>query len=117
MTRDSMSDKELDLLLGLSGDPAVPDGAEARLMARVKPIDHDSNIVRFRPRQKLQRSYVPWVAGLPLAASLAFGLWLGAAGVGTDILPESMGGGLAAAEDSVSSGIEDAEILAEDYQS
>ena len=116
MTRDPMSDQELDRLLSMASDPVPPAGAEDRLLSRVNTTAEKENVVAFQPRSRLQRNTMPLLAGLPLAASLAFGLWLGVAGVGTDILPESLGGTVAAAEDSILSGIDDAELLAEDTQ-
>ncbi len=113
MTRDSMSDQELDRLLALASKPAPPRGAEDRLMAKINP----ENVVAFRLKQKKAQSAISWIAALPLAASLAFGIWLGAAGIGTDILPESLGGdAVAAADVDVFTGIEEAETLAEDNQ-
>jgi hypothetical protein len=113
MTRDSMSDHELDRLLALASKPAPPPGAEERLMAKLNP----ENIVAFKSKPKKAQSPIAWIAALPLAASLAFGVWLGAAGIGTDILPESLGGdAVAAADVDVISGIDEAETLAEDNQ-
>lgn len=113
MTRDSMSDHELDRLLALASKPALPPGAEERLMAKLIP----ENVVTFRSKPKKAQSAIAWIAALPLAASLAFGIWLGAAGIGTDILPESLGGdAVAAADVDVISGIDEAETLAEDNQ-
>jgi hypothetical protein len=113
MTRDSMSDHELDRLLALASKPAPPHGAEDRLMAKI----NSENVVAFKPKSKKAQSTISWIAALPLAASLAFGIWLGAAGIGTGILPESLGGdSVAAADVDVFSGIEEAETLAEDNQ-
>jgi hypothetical protein len=128
MTRDRMSDQDLNQLLARASTPVVPRGAEDRLMDRLivqqKPQAAVGNVVAFTPRSKPgapgasePRSAIAWLAGLPLAASLAFGLWLGAAGVGTGLLPESLGGALAAAEDSMFSGVDDAELLSEESQS
>jgi hypothetical protein len=113
MTRDSMSDHELDRLLALVSKPAPPPGAEDRLMAKFNP----ENVVAFRSRANKAQAAIAWIAALPLAASLAFGIWLGAAGIGTDILPESLGGDVVAAADvDVNSGIDEVETLAEDNQ-
>lgn len=113
MTRDSMSDHELDRLLALASKPASPHGAEDRLMAKISL----ENVVAFGPKPRKVQSTISWIAALPLAASLAFGIWLGAAGIGTEILPESLGGdAVAAADVDVISGIDEAETLAEDNQ-
>ena len=113
MTCDSMIDHELDQLIALASKPALPPGAEDRLMAKLNL----ANIVTFRYETKKAQSAISWIAALPLAASLAFGIWLGVAGIGTDILPESLGGdAFAAADVDVISGIDEAETLAEDNQ-
>jgi hypothetical protein len=113
MARDSMSDHELDRLLALASTPVLPPSAEERLMAKINP----ENVVAFISKPKKAQSAISWIAALPLAASLAFGVWLGAAGIGTNILPESLGGdAVAAAEVDVISGIDEAETLAEDNQ-
>jgi hypothetical protein len=113
MNRDSMSDHELDRLFALASKPAPLPGAEDRFMAK---LNHE-NIVAFRSKSKKAQSAISWIAALPLAASLAFGVWLGAAGIGTNILPESLGGdAVAAADVDVISGIDEAETLAEDDQ-
>jgi hypothetical protein len=113
MTHDSMIDHELDRLIALASKPALPPGAEDRLMAKLNP----ENIVAFGAKTKKAQSTISWIAALPLAASLAFGIWLGAAGIGANILPESLGGdAVAAADVDVISGIDEAETLAEDNQ-
>lgn len=113
MTRNSMSDHELDRLLAMASKPVAPEGAEARLMAKLNP----ENVIAFRQRQGAERSALSWLAALPLAASLAFGLWLGIAGVGANLLPESLGGdSVAAIDDAAVSGIDEAEAMAEESQ-
>lgn len=113
MTRNTMTDHELDRLLAMASKPVAPEGAEARMMAKLDP----ENVIAFRPRPEAWRSTLSWLAALPLAASLAFGLWLGIAGVGTSYLPESLGGdSVAAIDDSAVSGIDEAEAMAEESQ-
>jgi hypothetical protein len=56
-----------------------------------------------------------WLAGLPLAASLALGIYLGAAGAGASILPTAAYELLAGVNlDDPGTGIEEAEGLSED---
>lgn len=113
MTRNPMSDQELDRLLTMASDPAPPSGAEERTMARLAP----SNVVAFKLKQAPSRSAISWLAALPLAASLAFGLWLGVVGVGVELLPLGLGGdAVATADDGAFSGIDDVEVLSEDSQ-
>jgi hypothetical protein len=117
MKRDSMSEHELDRLLSLASRPKSPAGAEARLLARMGSADAPSNVIAFKPKQAPPQRALSWLAALPFAASLALGLWLGIVGLGTGLLPASLGGdATAAADDAVFSGIDDAEVLAEENQ-
>jgi hypothetical protein len=117
MKRDSMSEHELDKLLSLASKPEPSAGADARLLARMASADASSNVIAFRPKRASARKAVPWQVALPFAASLVLGLWLGMADVGTGFLPASLGGDATAAADGAAfSGIDDAEILAEENQ-
>ena len=88
MTRKDMTDMELDTLLTGASPPNLPDGFAARLQAKLdKPAV--SNVIAFPLRAaRPAQSKLAWFAALPLAASLAFGIYLGAAGS----LPESLSG-------------------------
>ncbi len=117
---DPMTDAELDGLLSHASAPPLPLEAKVRLLARLEAADTEgpaatsATIVQFRKAEP-QRSRLGWLAGLPLAASLAFGIYLGSAGQDTGLLP-------AAADDVLSwstgdeplTGIEEAESLAEE---
>lgn len=109
MNRKDMTDKELDKLLAAASQPALPDGFAARLQARLEEPVVD-NVIAFP--QRSERPAPPrrmWLAALPLAASLAFGIYLGAAGT----LPESLSGLdtslVSDAGDALGLGIEDTE--------
>lgn len=124
-TRDApkstdMTDAELDLLLSRASKPVLPPEAEARLMRRVaseRPAPSGANVVPLR-RERSSKFRINWFAGLPLAASLAFGVYLGSVGDVPDMLPASVhyvSSGEAA--NGSTSGIEDAEFFAEEDQS
>ena len=73
---ETRMDAALGKLLKHATDPAVPEGAEARLMLAIQAAGQQSNVVPFQPRAKLQG----WAIGLPLAAALALGIYLGSQG-------------------------------------
>lgn len=111
---DKMTDKELDRLLGLASHPAPAADAAARAAARAMRDAEKSNVITFAPTQAPQRSTIGWLAALPLAASLAAGIYLGSAGLGAYVVPESLGGGALTEEEAVLSGIEDMEDLSDE---
>ncbi len=90
----------IDRILDLASAPPVPAGLESRLLSRLSK-DVRSTVVPFaRPAPKPARSW-PWAA-VPLAASLALGIYLGAAGDLDGILPQAVTGDLAAGDDDPS---------------
>ena len=114
---DEMTDLELDKLLSLASKPPRHSAAAEALVAKIAtsaPTSPGSNVVNFPPRQKPQ-GIIPWLAALPLAASLAAGIWLGAAGQGTGYLFNTSED-LTTVSDNfdASTGIDDAEILTEE---
>jgi hypothetical protein len=113
---DNMTDRELDALLGLASKPKAEPGAAARATARAFAEEGQSNVVVLQPNRKpmAANSNLRWIAALPLAASLAFGIYLGAMGAGSYVLPESLGGGAIAEEDALLSGVEDMEALSDE---
>lgn len=101
----------LDRLLKRATDPAIPEGAVARLMAAVQAAELQSNVVKLQSRPRLQR----WAVGLPLAASLALGIYLGSGDTFDAYFPDSIVGETAAdlSDSTPSTGLDDAESYAE----
>jgi anti-sigma factor RsiW len=86
----NMSDKELDTLLQQARQPDLPAGFAERLQARLG-AEAPPNVVRFPQRQsKASVPRVWWLSGLPLAASLVVGLYIGAMDSLPDILTPSL---------------------------
>ena len=108
---ENQMDAALDRLLKRATDPAIPEGAEVRLMAAIQATKQHLNVVQLQPRPRIQR----WAVGLPLAASLVLGIYLGAGGTLDNYMPDSIiGETLADSMDSEpTSGIDDAESYAE----
>ena len=104
-------DEALRKLLKRATYPAIPDGAEARLMAAIQAVEQQTNVVAFRPRSKYQR----WAIGIPLAASLALGIYLGSKDTFDTYLPDGITGGTVADTSGTSppSGLDDAESYVE----
>ena len=101
----------LDKLLKRATDPAVPEGAEARLMLAIQSVGQQSNVVPFQSRAKLQS----WAIGLPLAAALALGIYLGSLDTFDVYLPEAITDGVSAdmSDSMPSTGLDEAESYAE----
>src|SRR6185295_17928110 len=101
----------LEKLLKRASDPAVPEGAEARLMAAIHVAERQSNVVKFQPRQKIHR----WAVGLPLVASLALGIYLGSGDTFDAYFPDNITGEVTAdlSDSTLLTGLDDAESYAE----
>lgn len=108
MTRELMSDAELDRLLALATRPEVPKGAEARLMARLAAAEAGENVVALTPRP---RRLVPWLSALPLAASLACGIYLGASGLADPYISTTTTA--SAMDDAATPGLDDMVAISE----
>lgn len=107
---ESRMDAALEKLLKHATDPAVPEGAEARLMLAIQSAGQQVNIVPFQPRARMQH----WTIGLPLAAALALGIYLGSKDTFDAYLPEVITDGMADMSDSMpSTGLDDVESYAE----
>ena len=108
---ETQMDAALEKLLKRATDPSVPQGAEARLMLAIQSAGQQSNVVSFQPRPKLQR----WAMGLPLAAALALGIYLGSKDTFDAYFPDAITDGASAdVSDSMpSTGLDDAESYAE----
>jgi hypothetical protein len=78
MTNTPMTDKELDKLLNAAKPQALPAGFADRLQAKLEAAP-PSNVIAFpgRKTQSQPRSRL-WLTAIPLVASLAAGLYLGA---------------------------------------
>lgn len=128
MTRqpDLMTDAELDTLLAHASAPPLPLGARERLLARMarevtgEVASEDagpaqpSNVVRLRP-PAASRPRLHWLAGLPLAASLALGIYLGNSdGIGASLPVAAYDMLAGVSTDDAVSGIEDIESFSED---
>ncbi len=83
---ETQMDAALEKLLKRATDPSVPEGAEARLMLAIQSVEQQSNVVPFQPRSKMQS----WTVGLPLAAALALGIYLGSKDTFDAYLPEAI---------------------------
>lgn len=96
-----MSDMDLDRLLAVATTPALAEGFEHRMMATIG-FSTANNVFAFPKKQRGRN----WLVGLPLAASLALGLWLGASGSTTNLLSSSSTE-VAITDDGSDSGFED----------
>lgn len=86
---NTLSDNELDRLLATAKQPEVPRGFAERLQARLENADAaNTSVVTFPQRNTTGVARRLWLSALPLAASLVFGIWVGANGS----LPESLAG-------------------------
>lgn len=88
--------REIDAVLSLGSTPPLPPDAASRLMARiaVEPQEHpQADVIPFRPRAHApRRGLFRYAAALPLAASLALGVYLGAKGTLDFMLPTAITG-------------------------
>jgi len=106
---DELDDQSLDRILELASTPELSADFASRLMAMLpEQLKPSAQVIAF-PRRKAPGL---WVLGLPLAACLMLGIWLGAAGEASEILPNSTSQSAMAAADPLSpSGIDDIENL------
>jgi hypothetical protein len=104
-------DAALAKLLKRATDPVVPEGAEARLMLAIQSVGQQLNVVPFQPRPKMQS----WTMGLPLAAALALGIYLGSKDTFDAYFPEAITDETSAdmSDSMPSTGLDDAESYAE----
>jgi hypothetical protein len=83
---ETQMDAALVKLLKRATDPAVPEGAEARLMLAIQSVGQRLNVVPFQPPPRMQG----WTVGLPLAAALALGIYLGSMDTLDAYFPEAI---------------------------
>ena len=97
-------DRELRAVLGHASAPQLPAAALERLAARIAVEPQDAKVVPFAPRPRPARGLWRFAAAVPLAASLALGIWLGANGKMDFLMPSAVTGGVALNDDA---GIDD----------
>jgi hypothetical protein len=119
MPRDPLSaeeERDTEKLLRLASDPAVPEGAMARLMARIAEEPQQARVIALPQRAAVRRSPLRYAAALPLAASLALGVYLGAQGALDFMLPTAITGGVALIEEAPDElgGVGEADAYAEE---
>jgi hypothetical protein len=106
MNDKHMQDEDLDKLLAATRQPLLPRGFAVRLQAKLEQGE-PSNVISFPgAKQKPAQARRGWISALPLAASLAVGIYLGFADtvpVLTDVLQADAG------EAFLDIGIEDTE--------
>jgi hypothetical protein len=104
-------DEAFARLLKRASDPAIPPGAEGRLMAAIRGTPQQSNLVQFKPRRPSRN----WLVGLPLAASFLLGIYLGTKDVMDSYLPDGLIGASVAgvADSDISTGFDDVEQYAD----
>jgi hypothetical protein len=108
MDNELLSDRELDSLLASVKPPALPAGFAARLQAKLDSSP-TAQIIAFPKASAAPKSRM-WLSAIPLAASLALGLYWGAVGTVPDALSSIGNTVLASSDDaSWSIGIEDTE--------
>jgi hypothetical protein len=109
-------EREVGKVLGLASDPPLPEGAAARLMARIAAEPQEARIILLPQRAAARRNPLRYAAALPLAASLALGVYLGAQGMLDFMLPTALTDGFVVSEDLPDElgGVSEAEAYAEE---
>ncbi len=103
----------VDELLARATQPELPEGARQRLAERLAAAAGPARVYRRDEGRDGGSWSLSWRAGLPLAASLALGIYLGAGGTLDSILPSAITGTAVTADSGDDpgdfSGISDAE--------
>ena len=96
MRHDPLSpeeEREAGTVLRLASAPLLPEGAAGRLMARIAAEPQEAKIVAVPARGPRARpNPLRYAAALPLAASLALGVYLGAQGTLDFMMPSAITG-------------------------
>ena len=92
-------DREVSAVLALATTPSVPEGAMARLMERIAAEPQAAKVIAFTARPAPKTSFWRYATAVPLAASLALGVWLGANGKMDFMMPSAITGGVALNDD------------------
>lgn len=105
-------------VLRLASDPQLPEGAADRLMARIAVEPQGARVIPLPRRAPARPSLMRYAAALPLAASLALGVYLGAKGTLDFMLPSAITGSLAQNDDAPDDlgGVGEADAYAEESQ-
>ena len=93
-------DREIDAVLKHATVPGLPAGAMDRLMARIADEPQAAKVIPFTSRAPARRPVWRYAAAVPLAASLALGVWLGANGKMDFLMPSAVTGGVALNDDT-----------------
>ena len=93
-------DHGIEAALAHASRPVLPEGAMDRLMARIAAEPQAAKVVAFAPRPRAVRPVWRYMTALPLAASLALGVWLGANGKMDVFMPSVVTGGVALNDDA-----------------
>ncbi len=84
---------EIDIVLARASVPPIPAGAVHSLLARIADEPQQAAVLPFQPRgQAPRRSLLRYATALPLAASLALGVYLGARGTLDFMMPAAITG-------------------------
>ncbi len=113
MADNIMTDSELDRLLAAARQPELPTGFAQRLQAKLQ-VEAPNNVVAFPVRNSSapQPARRLWLSAIPLAASLAVGIYVGAMGNLSDVFSGLDSIFVATADDSnLELGIEDTELF------
>lgn len=109
----------IDAVLRLASDPPLPEGAMDRLMARIAQEPQDVRVIPMPVRPARRPGVLRYAAALPLAASLALGVYLGAKGTLDFMLPSAITGSVALNDDMPDDlgGVGEADAYAEETRS
>jgi len=109
----------IDAVLRLASDPPLAQGAAERLMARIAQEPQEARVVALPLRGRSRPGLFRYAAALPLAASLALGIYLGAMGTLDFMMPSAITGNVALNDDVADDlgGVGEAEAYAEESQS
>lgn len=87
----------IDRILDHASRPTAPKDSVARLLDRLNGPP-DARVIEFRPGKSSKTQFLQYAA-LPLAASLALGIYLGALGALDVVLPSAITGSVASSDD------------------
>ena len=107
--------RAIDSMLSLATEPVPPEGAMARLLDRIASEPQPAKVIAFQPLAR-RPSLMRYAAALPLAASLALGIYLGAQGSLDFMLPTALTGDVALTGDITDElgGVGEADAYAEE---